>query len=69
MTDAERKAVGYIVRQAVALTAATMGDKPIYSNRRHLAEDIGQRVDAQMALFGVEGALAEWVTAANQPKP
>jgi hypothetical protein len=65
VTDAERKAVGYIVRQACDLYAATMGNKPIYENRGHMREYIGQSVDAQVALLNVPGVLAEWLIAAN----
>ena len=66
MTPAERKAVGYIVRLASDMYAATMGDKPIYENRHRMREDIGQRVDADIALLDVPGSLAEWVIAANR---
>jgi hypothetical protein len=66
MTPAERKAIGYIVRQSCDLYAATMGDKPIWDNRHRMREGIGQRVDAEMALLDVPGSLAEWIVAANR---
>jgi hypothetical protein len=67
VTPAERKAVGYIVRQACDLYAATMGDKPIYENREHMREYIGQHVDGEMPLL-TGGYLAEYVIAANDAR-
>jgi hypothetical protein len=67
MTPAERRAVGYLIRGAVDLAAATMGNKPIYPNRSHLREVVAQKVEADMALFDVEGYLAEILVAANHP--
>jgi hypothetical protein len=69
MTDAERKAVGYLIRSAVDLAAATMGNKPIYPNRRHLREVVAQSVEEKMPLFDVPGYLAEVLVAANAPQP
>jgi hypothetical protein len=66
MSPAERKAVGYLVRQACDLYAATMGSKPIWENRGQMREAIGQRIEAEMPLFESPGYLAEVLVAANQ---
>jgi hypothetical protein len=66
MTGAERKAVGYIVRLASDLYAATMGNAPIYDNRTQMREAIGQSVDADIASLNQAEVLADWVVAANQ---
>ena len=65
MTPAERKAVGYLVRQSCDLFAATAGNSPVWDKRHHMREAIAQRVEESMALFGVDGYLAEVIVAAN----
>lgn len=65
MNDAERKAIGYLIRSGADLFAATMGNKPIWDNREHMREVIAQHVEAEMALFDVPGYLAEILVAAN----
>ena len=65
MNRAERKAVGYLIRQASDLYAATAGNKPVYLSRKHMREVIAQYVEERMALFSVDGYLAEILVAAN----
>ena len=65
MTPAERKAVGYLVRQACDMYAATAGNRPVWDGRQHMREAVAQRVEESMALFDVPGWLAEILVAAN----
>jgi hypothetical protein len=67
MTDAERKAVVYIVRLATDMVVATLGNTPVWDARDRLREGISQRVAGEIALLNSPGALAEWVIAANSP--
>jgi hypothetical protein len=66
MTDPQRKVVGYLIRQACDHFAATAGNAPVWEKRKHMREAIAQHVEEQMALFGVEGYLAELLMAANR---
>ena len=66
MTNAERKAVGYLIRQACDMFAATQGNRPIWERRKIMREAIAQPVEEGMAAFGVEGYLAEVLVAANK---
>jgi hypothetical protein len=67
MTPAERKAVGYLIRQACDLFAAGEGNRPIWERRKIMREAIAQPVEEAMAGFAVEGVLAETLIAANAP--
>jgi hypothetical protein len=68
VTPAERKAVGYLIRQASDLFAAGAGNASIWSKRDHMRESIAQPVEEAMALFDAECYLAEILVAANQPQ-
>lgn len=69
MTPQERKVVGAIARQASDLYAAGAGNNPVFPNRDHMREVIGQFVDERLALIGDppdEKMMAEWLIVANR---
>jgi hypothetical protein len=69
MTTAERKAVGYLIRQASDLYAAGVGNKPVWEGREIMRESIAQYVEEKMPLFDSDGYMAEVLFAANGGQP
>lgn len=65
------KIAGAIARQSVELYAATAGNKPVWSDRDHMIEYIGQFVEEQIALTEGDSDAAvasrgQWLSAANR---